>query len=153
MFAVAMMSSATIATTTAAGDPSARFATAPQAGAQPHAAAQAADAALGQYLFRTYCASCHGMTARGDGPLADEMRRRPSNLTEIAKRHDGVYPSELVYNIIDGRVRVAGHGGPDMPVWGDAFMRTSDASDEASVRRRIQALVDYLATVQARNTL
>ena len=39
-----------------------------------------------------------------------------------------------------------------MPVWGDAFMRTSDAPDETSVRLRIQALVDYLETIQARDT-
>jgi mono/diheme cytochrome c family protein len=108
-------------------------------------------AALGSYLFQTYCASCHGRSAQGDGPVATAMRRRPANLTEIAKRHNGVYPGELVYRIIDGREKVRGHGGPDMPVWGDAFMRTSDASDEASVRLRIKALVDYLETVQARD--
>jgi mono/diheme cytochrome c family protein len=110
------------------------------------------NAPLGNYLFRTYCASCHGTSARGDGPLADSMRRRPSNLTEISARHKGAFPSELMYKIIDGRTRVPGHGGPDMPVWGDAFMRTSDRADEASVKQRIQALVDYLQSIQARNT-
>lgn len=108
--------------------------------------------ATGAHLFKTYCASCHGTSARGDGPLADVMRRRPSNLTEIAQRNQGTFPSELVSRIIDGRQGVQGHGGPDMPVWGDAFMRTSDAADEASVRARIQALVEYLASIQARNT-
>ena len=109
-------------------------------------------AALGAYFFKTYCATCHGTSARGDGPLADSMRRRPSNLTEIAKRNKGTYPKELVYKIIDGREKVQGHGGPDMPVWGDAFLRTSETSDEASVKHRIQALVDYLETLQARDT-
>ena len=109
-------------------------------------------AALGGYLFKTYCATCHGTSARGDGPLADSMRRRPSNLTEIAKRNKGTYPKDLVFRIIDGRNMVRGHGGPDMPVWGDAFMRTSETTDEASVKHRIQALVDYLETVQARDT-
>lgn len=109
-------------------------------------------AALGSYLFKTYCATCHGTTARGDGPLAESMRRRPSNLTEITKRNKGAYPKDLVYQIIDGRQKVAGHGGPDMPVWGDVFLRTSDTTDEASVKHRIQALVDYLETLQARNT-
>lgn len=109
------------------------------------------NAAMGHYLFKTYCASCHGTSAQGDGPLASSMRSRPANLTEIVKRNKGTYPKEQVYRIIDGRDKVAGHGGPDMPVWGDAFMRTSDTSDEASVRSRIQALVDYLETVQARN--
>lgn len=105
----------------------------------------------GADLYRTYCASCHGAGARGDGPLSDSMRRRPQNLTEIAKRNKGVYAPELVYRIIDGRQNVAGHGGPDMPVWGDAFMRTHGNPDEASVRLRIQGLVDYLETIQVRD--
>ena len=104
----------------------------------------------GADLFRTYCASCHGPTARGDGPLAAAMVRRPPNLTEIAKRNKGTYPAEMVYRVIDGRQKVAGHGGPDMPVWGDAFIRTAGA-DEASVKTRIQALVDYLESIQARD--
>jgi mono/diheme cytochrome c family protein len=107
-------------------------------------------AAHGSYLFKTYCASCHGTSARGDGPLASALTRKPANLTEIAKRAKGEYPSELVFRIIDGRTKVAGHGGPDMPVWGDAFMRSRENMDEAAVRDRIQALVDYLETIQAR---
>jgi mono/diheme cytochrome c family protein len=110
------------------------------------------NAALGSYLFKTYCASCHGTSARGDGPLASAMRRRPANLVEIASRNKGTFPSELVYKIIDGRTKVSGHGGPDMPVWGDAFMRTAEGTDEASIRYRIQALVDYLQSIQARDT-
>ena len=108
-------------------------------------------AALGGYFFKTYCASCHGTSARGDGPLADSMRRRPANLTEISKRNKGTYPRELVFKIIDGRTKVPGHGGPDMPVWGDAFMRSGEGGDEAAVKHRIQALVDYLETLQARD--
>jgi mono/diheme cytochrome c family protein len=103
----------------------------------------------GADLFRTYCASCHGTAARGDGPLAAAMVRRPPNLTEIAKRNKGTFPREMIYRIIDGRQKVAGHGGPDMPVWGDALMRTAGA-DEASVKTRIEALVDYLESIQAR---
>jgi hypothetical protein len=77
------------------------------------------------------------------------MARRPPNLTEIAKRNKGTYPRELVYRVIDGRQKVAGHGGPDMPVWGEALMRSSEGGDEATVQTRIQALVDYLETIQA----
>ena len=110
------------------------------------------NASLGNYLFKTYCASCHGTTGRGDGPLAASMTRRPANLTEIAKRNKGTYPSELVYKVIDGRTKVPGHGGPDMPVWGDAFMRTAENLTEESLKHRIQALVDYLETIQARDT-
>jgi mono/diheme cytochrome c family protein len=119
-------------------------------GGRPQGDAQAPvkQPALGSYLFKTYCASCHGTSARGDGALASAMTRKPANLTEIAKRQKGVFPSETVFKIIDGRTPVRGHGGPDMPVWGDAFMRTGENADEASVRHRIQALVDYLETIQ-----
>jgi mono/diheme cytochrome c family protein len=116
----------------------------------PTASAQPSQAARGADIFRTYCVVCHGPTARGDGPLAANMIRRPPNLTEIARQNKGTYPREMVYRIIDGRQKVAGHGGPDMPVWGDAFMRTAGA-DEASVKTRIQALVDYLESIQVRD--
>ena len=119
------------------------------AGQEP---ARATNPALGADLFRMYCASCHGTTARGDGPLAASMRKTPPNLTEISRRFKGAFPGELVFKIIDGRQKVPGHGGPDMPVWGDAFLRASDSSDQNSVRYRIQALVDYLETIQAKDT-
>ena len=106
----------------------------------------------GAAVFSTYCASCHGTSARGDGPLASSMRRKPANLTEIAKRNGGVYPSELVFRTIDGRNPVRGHGGPDMPVWGDAFSRSREAGDETRVKAVIQSLVDYLDGIQLRQS-
>lgn len=104
----------------------------------------------GAAVFSTYCASCHGTSARGDGPLASNMIKKPANLTEIAKRNGGQYPSELVFRTIDGRQPVRGHGGPDMPVWGDAFARSREAGDAARVKAVIQSLVDYLDSIQVR---
>jgi mono/diheme cytochrome c family protein len=104
----------------------------------------------GDYLFRTYCASCHGTSARGDGPLAESMRKRPADLTEIARRNQGVFPRDQVFRIIDGRQSVKGHGGANMPVWGDVFARSSEVSNEAAITERIEALVRYLEGLQAR---
>jgi nucleotide-binding universal stress UspA family protein len=104
----------------------------------------------GGELYRTYCATCHGTSAKGDGPLASSMTRKPADLTEIAKRNGGQYPTELVFRTIDGRKPVRGHGGPDMPVWGDAFERSRDGGDPDRVKRMIQSLVDYLESIQAR---
>jgi len=104
----------------------------------------------GGAVFRTYCASCHGTSARGDGPLASAMNRKPANLTEIAKRNGGQFPSELVFKIIDGRQPVRGHGGPDMPVWGDVFTRSRDAGDAERVKAVIQSLVEFLDSIQLR---
>lgn len=105
----------------------------------------------GSYLFRTYCASCHGSAARGDGPLADSMRRRPPDLTQIATRNKDVFPGDLVFQIIDGRQKVRGHGGPDMPVWGDAFARSAEGGGEDAVRARIRDLVKFLEGIQMKS--
>jgi universal stress protein A len=104
----------------------------------------------GAEVFRTYCASCHGTTARGDGPLANAMSRKPANLTEIAKRNGGQFPPDLVFRTIDGRQPVRGHGGPDMPVWGDAFARSREAGDADRVKAVINSLVVYLESIQLR---
>jgi hypothetical protein len=87
------------------------------------------------------------MEARGDGPLADQLRVRPPDLTLIAKRN-GSFDRERVQRIVDGRKPVKGHGGPDMPVWGDVFKHAEEGYSEKRSVERIQALVDYLATIQ-----
>jgi len=104
----------------------------------------------GGEVFRTYCATCHGPSGRGDGPLASSMRRKPADLTEIAKRNGGEYPSEIVYHTIDGKTPIRGHGGPDMPVWGDAFARSRDGGDAVAVKERIDSLVNFIRTLQVK---
>ncbi len=104
----------------------------------------------GAEVYRTYCASCHGTSARGDGPLASSMRRKPANLTEMAKRNGGLFPTELAFKTIDGRQPMRGHGGPDMPVWGDIFTRSRDAGDAGRVEAVIQSLVVFLDSIQLR---
>src|SRR5262245_9113725 len=101
----------------------------------------------GSGLFSTYCAVCHGANAKGTGPLADSLKRRPADLTMLASRNGGSYDEEMVKRIIDGKNPVKGHGGGDMPVWGDAFERSADAGPQA-VSDRLDALVAYLATLQ-----
>lgn len=123
--------------------PAAAQATAPQAGV-------VSITDTGHETFRMYCAACHGPAARGDGPLASSMRRKPPNLTELARRNGGQYPSEMVFRTIDGRQPVRGHGGPDMPVWGDAFLRSQHAGDEAAVKQTIETLVKFLESIQLR---
>ena len=103
----------------------------------------------GTALFRTYCSSCHGREGKGDGPVADRLRVAPPDLTQIAKRNHGRFEGDRVARIIDGRDPVKGHGGADMPVWGDAFKGSREGYEEASVKARIRALVDYLEEIQA----
>ena len=104
----------------------------------------------GSSIFRTYCASCHGESGRGDGPLSEALTRRPPDLTGIAARHKEVFPAEKVYRIIDGRGQVGGHGRTDMPVWGDAFLRAGENATRESVEARIRKLVEFLDSIQRR---
>ena len=99
----------------------------------------------GQPTFSLYCASCYGPAAKGDGPMAQVLTKRPADLTRIAQRNGGRYPADLVAKIIDGHSPVKGHGGGEMPVWGDAFAKSADPEPASE---RIARLVAYLESIQ-----
>jgi mono/diheme cytochrome c family protein len=107
-------------------------------------------AVSGAYAYRTYCASCHGTDGKGEGPLAQNLRFHPPDLTELAKKNGGEYPADKVNRIIDGRSPLKGHGGPEMPIWGDAFKNADTGYDEQTVKDKIRSIVDYLRTLQAK---
>jgi mono/diheme cytochrome c family protein len=102
----------------------------------------------GDSLYRTYCVSCHGPAGNGDGAVAPFLKVPPANLTQIAKRNNGAFPSERVSQIIDGRQVVKTHGASQMPVWGDALSKSASGSDAVSVAAKVKALVEYLASIQ-----
>ena len=87
---------------------------------QGHAAAQEPDA--GKIEFLSSCGACHGSDAKGKGPIADQLKVTPADLTQLAKKNGGVFPSNAVYEKIDGRQEVQAHGRRDMPVWGFRYM-------------------------------
>jgi len=107
-----------------------------------------ATAVSGSDLFYNSCASCHGRDAKGNGPLGQVLTVRPADLTIIAKKTGGVFPAAKIYELIDGRnPAVRGHGGPDMPVWGEVFAARGST---ASVKNRINALVKYIESLQVK---
>ena len=103
----------------------------------------------GGRLFRTHCASCHGVDARGNGPMADQLRLRPSDLTLFAVGNGGVFPADRLREIIDGR-HVTSHGTRDMPIWGEMFQYRGGVGDKRSIAERIEAIVRFLAGIQTR---
>lgn len=103
----------------------------------------------GAALFRANCASCHGSGGQGNGPLAAQLRTAPPDLTRFTQRNGGVFPSERVGRIIDGR-DVPSHGDRSMPVWGDTFRRDSPDGSAAAAEARIEALVRFLRSIQER---
>ncbi|HJU10353.1 MAG TPA: cytochrome c [Candidatus Binataceae bacterium] len=113
----------------------------------------------GKLDFRRYCAQCHGMDGKGDGPVAAALKKKPANLTLLAKNNGGVFPEKEVRDFIDGTKTAAAHGNRAMPIWGDAF-RMRSASEGAGatmgsvgltqqqVDAKINRLVNYVKSIQ-----
>ena len=107
--------------------------------------------------FRNSCASCHGTDGKGAGFLTRVFRGvDPGDLTQLAKNNSGVFPSDKVFQVIDGRAEVAAHGDRKMPVWGDRYMADSmtrvgpGPMNEFVVRKRVLELVYYVQSIQER---
>jgi mono/diheme cytochrome c family protein len=103
----------------------------------------------GRALYLNHCASCHGTSARGDGPLSDVLRVPPPDLTQLAHNNGGVFVAARIERIVDGREVLKAHGSSEMPVWGDTFKRR-EGLDNRAIRVRIEAIVGYLKSIQAR---
>ncbi len=109
---------------------------------------------IGKQEYDASCAACHGKKGEGDGPYGGFLNTPVSNLTVLSKNNGGVFPFAHVYDTIDGRALIKGHGA-DMPIWGaryssEAAKQFWDYSQDAdsSVRGRILALIDYIHRLQ-----
>ena len=103
----------------------------------------------GSALYKAYCASCHGMDARGGGPMAKSLTVPPPDLTRIYLRYGGTFPLKRIGRIISGEEQLpSGHGTREMPVWGPFFSQVDDDLDLGLMR--IDNLVRYLEQLQGK---
>lgn len=114
-----------------------------------HGTAPLTSPASGKEIFLSYCASCHGKDAKGNGPAAKALNSLPADLTTLAKRHGGKYPSDRVTSVLRGQTNLVPHGDQEMPVWGPVFWRMS-GGHEALVQERIANLNRYIESLQAK---
>ena len=109
---------------------------------------------LGKREFQRSCATCHGVEATGNGPVASALNVKPADLTQLANRHGGVFLFWRTYEKISGQDEqlIPGHGTREMPIWGERFrFAPKDSEDQkTSVRGRILSLVHYLQSIQAK---
>lgn len=103
----------------------------------------------GKEMFKTYCAVCHGTDGKGNGPAASAMKTAPTDLTTLAQKSGGKYPSAHVASVIRGQATLPSHGSQDMPVWGPLFSSISQGN-EGQVQQRTANLVAYVETLQAK---
>jgi mono/diheme cytochrome c family protein len=114
--------------------------------------ASAADYAAmsGEDLYRRFCASCHGIAGRGDGPVAASFRVEVPDLTLTARRGRGADLRDRIARIIDGRYIIGAHGTRLMPVWGEDLARLEIGNPDAerSAQIVIGRLADYVSGLQ-----
>ena len=109
-------------------------------------AAQPAVPPDGETLYRSYCASCHGLDGKGGGPAAEALRMRPTDLTTISARHGGQFPARRLQRMLGGEDGIAAHGGRQMPAWGPAF--SSLCAVEGKPGDLAARLLRYLQSIQ-----
>ena len=104
----------------------------------------------GRDLFEFYCATCHGKDGTGHGPVAAALKTAPADLTRIAVRSGGKFPTDRVKSLVTaaGGVLTSVHGSTDMPVWGPIF-QSLDPRDKLTAVR-ISNIVEYIESMQVK---
>lgn len=104
----------------------------------------------GDQLFQRFCASCHGRSGYGDGPVAPSFKVVIPDLSRLSQRSGGRFPARRVLEIIDGRAVLPAHGSRPMPVWGYEFEAQvpADQPGRATAQTLIYRLVEHLRSLQ-----
>ncbi len=98
-------------------------------------------------IYAAYCASCHGQDGKGNGPASRALKVPPPDLTTLAKKNYGRFPSFRTFEVIKSGGSIAAHGSKEMPMWASAF-RSLSQQDESEAEGRIRKLVGYLEAIQ-----
>jgi hypothetical protein len=100
----------------------------------------------GKAMFHEYCATCHGESGAGNGPVAASLKKAPADLTRLSAHNSGKFPDVRVSRFIKGDDVVASHGAREMPVWGDIFRSMS--TDYTILAMRVYNLTNYVKSLQ-----
>jgi mono/diheme cytochrome c family protein len=104
-------------------------------------------AQTGKKDFQDFCAQCHGIDGKGD--KVEDLQG--PDLTHLSETHGGIFPSQEVYEVIDGRKKRPEHKLLlEMPLWGEYFQQKDLPKDaaERKTQSRITALVRYIQSFQ-----
>ncbi|MCP4934180.1 MAG: c-type cytochrome [bacterium] len=90
----------------------------------------------GRGLYVSYCQLCHGVTGKGNGPLAKAMRINPADLTTTVRSRSDTILVKIITG--EGRPTITGRNRHDMisnsmPEWKNIFNKS-----------QIKSLIAYL---------
>ncbi|GAL33880.1 hypothetical protein JCM19240_788 [Vibrio maritimus] len=84
-------------------------------------------ASQGETLYKTYCISCHGDKAHGDGPAASALTESPSNIYEgLTSFFES--DAELMETVL--------YGNEEMPAWGSVLNE-----------KQVNQIFDYIKSI------
>lgn len=102
----------------------------------------------GPGIYQTYCASCHGEDARGNGPVAPALKQKVPDLTRLSQENSGTFPADHVKTtiLLGSDDLIPAHGSKKMPIWGPIFHELDFDRDWGQVR--VENLTKYLESIQ-----
>src|SRR5262245_38222708 len=117
------------------------------AGAEP---ARQFPTSAGPGIYHERCTSCHGVSGKGDGPVAPALKVAPPDLTTITRRAGGTFPAARVFQVIAYGGGISAHGSQAMPVWGKIFSVEAGRGERGALhsRRAVLQLKRYLESMQ-----
>lgn len=103
----------------------------------------------GKQMYVNYCAPCHGIDGRGQGPVSPALKTPATDLTVLSRNNHGKFPDSHIVAILQNGVEIPSHGTAEMPVWGPilAKMNQSNAQDRML---RMSNLSRYLESLQVK---
>ena len=101
----------------------------------------------GKTMFDNYCASCHGLDGKGNGPATSALKGTPKDLTLLEQENGGKFPAAHVATKLRD-VDLPVHGSKEMPIWGPLL--SSVSSNNSEVQLRISNLTKYIESLQVK---
>jgi len=106
-------------------------------------------ATSGKQMYFNYCAPCHGMNGRGQGPVAPSLKTPPPDLTRLSRANQGKYPEMHVVSVLQNGVSTRLRGPAEMPVWGPILGTMSQTHPQDRLLR-VSNLDRFLETLQVK---
>jgi len=103
----------------------------------------------GRADYQMFCASCHGASGRGDGPVGQDLDPSPADLTRLSAENGGTFPLVAVMAKIDGYTR-APEAMPEFGavLEGETVMLETAPGVMTPTPARLVELARYVETLQ-----
>ena len=102
----------------------------------------------GRATFQKFCAPCHGSDGKGNGAVASFLLKPPADLTQIRRRHNGVFPQDDLEAALlaTRRSETTSIRMGEEILWGPIFLSLDETPITA--RTRVAELIAFLESVQ-----